>query len=59
MAAFDLNLSLENNDLGFDLNVGLQEDDNIGKKMTVFSCLLFYSSSIGSYFFPFFAQVLT
>ena len=24
MAAFDLNLPLENNDLGFDLNVGLQ-----------------------------------
>jgi len=45
MAAFDLNLRLENNDLGFDLNVGL-------KKMKVFSCLLFFhSSSIGSYFF--------
>jgi hypothetical protein len=59
MAAFDLNLPLGNNDLGFDLNVGLEEDGNIGKKMTVFSCLLFLFILHRFLFFPFFAQVLT
>ena len=60
MAAFDLNLPLGNNDLGFDLNVGLEEDGNIGKKMTVFSCLLFFIHPPSVLiFFLFFAQVLT
>ena len=63
MAAFDLNLPLENNDLGFDLNVGLQEDGNIGKKMTVLGSILLFAFFIHPpsvlIFFSFFAQVLT